>query len=85
MQYIPNVEDKVSAYEAFANGANNMIANISGTLGYSTDSDTLAQWGQPGNMSQRLELAIFGIKDQAPAAEPPKAVFGFDFKPLDGR
>ena len=83
--YIPNVEDKVSAYEAFANGANNMIANISGTLGYSTDSDTLARWGQPGNMSQRLELAIFGIKDQASAAEPAKAVFGFDFKPLAGR
>lgn len=85
VQYIPKVEDKVSAYEAFANGANNMIANISGNLGYSTDSDTLALWGQPGNMSQRLELAIFGIKDQTPAAEPPKAVFGFDFKPLDGR
>lgn len=83
--YVPNVEDKMSAYKAFANGANNMIANISGNLGYSTDSDTLALWGQPGNMSQRLELAIFGIKDQAPAAEPPKAVFDFGFKPLEGR
>lgn len=83
--YIPNVGDKVSAYEAFANGANNMISNISGNLGYPTDSDTLALWGQPGNMSQRLELAIFGIKDQTSAAEAPKAVFGFDFKPLEGR
>ena len=82
--YVPNVEDKVSAYEAFANGANNMISNISGNLGYSTDSDTLALWGQPGNMSQRLELAIFGIKGQT-AAETPKAVFDFGFKPLDGR
>lgn len=83
--YIPNVEDKVSAYEAFANGANNMISNICGSMGYSTDSDTLALWGQPGNMSQRLEIAIFGIKDQAPAAKPPKAVFGFNFTPLQGR
>ncbi len=83
--YIPNVEDKVSAYEAFANGANNMISNISGNIGYSTDSDTLALWGQPGNMSQRLELVIFGIKDQEPAAESPKGVLRFDFKPLPGR
>ncbi len=82
--YVPNVEDKVSAYEAFANGANNMISNISGNLGYSTDSDTLALWGQSGNMSQRLELAIFGIKEQS-AAETPKAVFDFGFKPLEGR
>lgn len=82
--YVPNVEDKVSAYEAFANGANNMISNISGNLGYSTDSDTLALWGQPGNMSQRLELAIFGIKELS-AAETPKAVFDFGFKPLEGR
>lgn len=83
--YIPNVEDKVSAYGAFANGANNMIANICGSMGYSTDSDTLALWGQRGNMSQRLELAIFGLEDQAPAVEQPKAVFGFNFKPLQGR
>ncbi|MBQ3542151.1 MAG: hypothetical protein IJA45_03390 [Oscillospiraceae bacterium] len=82
--YIPNVEDKESAYEAFANGANNMISNIAGNLGYSADSDTLALWGQPGNMSQRLELAIFGIKDLS-AAEPPKATFDFGFKPLEGR
>lgn len=83
--YIPNVEDKLYAYKAFASGANNMISNISGSIGYSTDSDTLALWGQPGNISQRLELAIFGIKDQEPVAEAPKAVFGFDFKPLHGR
>lgn len=83
--YVPNVEDKVSAYEAFAKGANEMISNISGNLGYSTDSDVLVLWGQPGNMSQRLELAIYGIKDHAPAAEQPKAVFGFGFKPLPGR
>lgn len=82
--YIPNVEDKVSAYEAFANGANGMISNISGNLGYSADSDTLVLWGTPGNMSQRLELILFGIKNQAPTPQP-KAVFGFDFRHLDGR
>lgn len=82
--YIPNVEDKVSAYKTFANGAINMISNICGNLGYATDSDTLVLWGQPGNMSQRLELAIFGIKDHS-AAESTKAVFGFSFKPLEGR
>lgn len=83
--YIPNVEDKVSAYEAFANSANNMISNISGVIGYSTSSDVLTQWGLPGNMSQWLEIVIYGIKDQAPAAVQPMAVFGFDFKPLEGR
>lgn len=85
VQYIPNVADKLSAYESFAKGANSMISDISGNLGYSTDSDTLVLWGQPGNISAQLELAVYGIKDQAPAAEPPKAVFGFDFKPLNGR
>lgn len=81
--YIPNVEAKVSAYETFAKGADSTISDISGNLG--TNNDALALWGQPGNMSQRLELAIYGIKAQTPAAERPKAVFGFDFKPLPGR
>ena len=83
--YVPNVGDKVSAYEAFAAGANNMISHISGNLGYSFGSDTLALWGTPGNMSQRLELAVFGIKEQEPATGHTGAVFGFDFKPLEGR
>lgn len=83
--YIPNLEDKMWVYELFANSANNMISNISGNLGYSTDSNVLVLWGQPGNMSQRAEMALFGIKNQEPAAVQPKAVFGFDFKPLKGR
>lgn len=84
-QYIPNLEDKVSAYEAFANGANNMISNISGNLGYSTDSDALVLWGTSGSMSQRLKLVIFGIRDQEPKEEQPRAVFSFDFTPLRDR
>lgn len=67
------------------NSANNMISNISGNLGYSTDSNVLVLWGQPGNMSQRAEMALFGIKNQEPAAVQPKPVFGFDFTPLRGR
>lgn len=82
--YIPNVEDKVSAYEAFANGANNMIANICGNIGLTPTDEALTTWGTSGNMSQRLELAIYGIKE-LPAAEPPKATFDFGFKHLEGR
>lgn len=82
--YIPNVEDKVSAYEAFSSGANNMISNICGNIGLTPTDEVLTKWGVSGNMSQRLELAIFGIK--APVAtEQPKAAFNFDFKPLHGR
>lgn len=82
--YIPNVEDKVSAYEAFASGANKMVSDICGNIGLSCTNEALTKWGTSDNMSQRLELAIFGIK--APAAtEQPKAVFNFDFKPLHGR
>ena len=82
--YIPNVEDKVSAYEAFASGANNMISNICGNIGLAPADEALTKWGVSGNMSQRLELAIFGIK--APAAtEPSNATFNFGFKPLEGR
>lgn len=82
--YIPNVEDKVSAYEAFANGANNMIFNICGNIGISPTNEELTTWGTSGNMSQRLELAIFGIRDQTLLAEP-KVVFDFGFKSLPGR
>ena len=81
--YIPNAEDKVYAYEAFAKGANNTIANICGNIGLSPADEALTVWGTPGNMSQRLELTLYGIKELP--AETPKAVFNFGFKPLDGR
>ena len=82
--YIPNVEDKLFAYEAFASGANKMVSDICGNIGLSCTNEALTKWGTSGNMSQRLELAIFGIK--APATtETPKAVFDFGFKPLAGR
>ena len=81
--YIPNAEDKVYAYEAFAKGANNTIANICDNIGLSPADEALTVWGTPGNMSQRLELALYGIKETP--AETPKAVFNFGFKPLQGR
>ena len=83
--YIPNLEDKLWCYKMFANSANEMIAESCNSIGYSTVSSSLVRWAKPGNMSQRAEMVLFGIKNQEPAAVQPKAVFGFDFKHLKGR
>lgn len=56
---IPTVEGKIQAYNTMADGALKVIGSIVQSMG--TDAETLAEWGKPGNVSQRIELALYGI------------------------
>ena len=86
LDYIPNASDKLAAYEAFAGSAHSMIGSIVGTIGLSDNSFALSKWAEPGNISQRMELALYGIKKKESGTEnPPKGNFNFGFRPLDGR
>ena len=85
LDYIPTVEDKLSAYDAMAQSAQDMIGTIVQSIGLPNDSVILTMWGQPGNISDRLELALFGIKQREESTAPPRAHFNFNFTPLAGR
>ena len=43
-----------------ADGALKVIGSIVQSMG--TDAETLAEWGKSGNVSQRIELALYGIQ-----------------------
>lgn len=83
--YIPNLADKLLAYISFATSAHNVISDIAGNIGLPANDISISHWGKPGNISQRMETILYGIKAQEPAPAAPKATFNFDFKPLAGR
>lgn len=56
---IPTVEGKIQAYNTMADGALKVIGSIVQSMG--TDAETLAEWGKSGNVSQRIELVLYGI------------------------
>lgn len=56
---IPTVEGKIQAYNIMADGAGKMIGSIVQSMG--TDAEALAEWGKSGNVSQRIDLALYGI------------------------
>lgn len=85
LDYVPTVEDKLFAYDAMAQSAQNLIGTIVQSIGLSNDSVIISMWGQPGNISDRLELALYGIKQREEPTAPPRANFNFNFKPLSGR
>lgn len=57
---IPTVEGKIQAYNIMADGAGKMIGSIVQSMG--TDAESLTEWGKSGNVSQRIELALYGIQ-----------------------
>lgn len=57
--YVPTKEGKIQAYNTMAEGALKVIGSIVQSMG--TDSETLAEWGKSGNVSQRIELVLYGI------------------------
>lgn len=86
LDYIPNLEDKMFAYDSFAKSAYTMIGQICSSIGTPDYAGILALWAEPGNIGQRMEMALYGIKRKdAPPVTEPKAYFGFNFKPLKDR
>ena len=85
LEYVPNLADKLKAYTAFCSSAHQMISYIAGNLGMPMDSIVFASWGLPGNISQRMELILYGLKKRDINQPQPQAKFDFNFKPLSGR
>ena len=85
LDYVPTVEDKLSAYDAMAQSAQNLIGTIVQSIGLPNDGMIITMWGQPGNISDRLELALYGIRQREEPKAPPRASFNFNFTPLAGR
>lgn len=56
---IPTVEGKIQAYNTMADGALKVIGSIVQSMG--VDTGTLAEWGKSSNVSQRIEMALYGI------------------------
>lgn len=82
LDYVPCVEDKLFAYKSFAQSAHNMVGQIVQT----GSGLALSEWGKPGNISQRMETILYGIKEKEdPSIKPLQENFDFGFKPLDGR
>lgn len=82
LAYIPNAADKLHAYDSFAKSAHDMIAEITNAIGLGDTNLPLAMWAEPGNISQRMEDALYGIKEyEEPSAVQPKANFEFNFAP----
>lgn len=61
LDYIPNVDDKLFAYDSFAKSAHGMISDIVGAIGLADNNLALSVWGKPGNISQRMETILYGI------------------------
>lgn len=86
LDYVPNLEDKLYAYKSFADSAHREISDIAGNIGLHDSRVDL--WAKPGNISQRMETVLYGIKKhEQPTAAPqlPKSEFYFGFAKLDGR
>lgn len=83
-EYIPNLADKLMAYSAFCASAHSVISDISNSIGQTAGN--FSRWAEPGNISQRMELVLYGIKSHtAGDVAKPREKFDFNFKPLSGR
>lgn len=58
--YVPCLDDKLQAYKILAQSAHGMIGSISESTGVS--EDRISGWGMSGNVSDRLERALYGIR-----------------------
>lgn len=56
--YVPCLDDKLQAYEILAKSARGLIGSISESTG--VPDDHIAGWGKSGNVSDRLERALYG-------------------------
>lgn len=57
--YVPNLDDKLLAYKVLNQSAHQMIAGIAESVGM--DENRITGWGASGNVSDRLERALYGI------------------------
>lgn len=57
--YVPNLDDKLQAYKIMAQSAHKLIDSIAENGGM--DEDYFANWGKSGNVSDRLERALYGL------------------------
>lgn len=57
--YVPNLNDKLQAYKTLAQSAHGLIGSIADNGGM--DEAHFAEWGASGNVSDRLERALYGI------------------------
>lgn len=82
LNYVPCVEGKLFAYSSFTKSAQAAVGDIVGTAGLID----LSKWGEPGNISQRMETILYGIKEEDdPSTKLPKGDFNFGFKHINGR
>lgn len=58
--YVPCLDDKLQAYKILAQSARDLIGSISESTG--VPEDHISGWGQSGNVSDRLERALYGIQ-----------------------
>lgn len=56
---MPCLDDKLQAYKILAQSAHNLIGSISESTGL--PEDRISGWGMSGNVSDRLERALYGI------------------------
>jgi len=56
---VPNLDDKLQAYKILGQSAHQMIASIAEGVGM--DEAQISSWGVSGNVSYRLERALYGI------------------------
>lgn len=83
-EYVPNLADKLTAYSAFCASAHSVISDISCSIGQTAGN--FSRWAEPGNISQRMELVLYGIKSHmVKNTTVPKEKFDFNFTPLSGR
>ena len=83
-EYIPNVEDKLYIYKSLAERAHSVISRVVGNIGLDDNDVVLSRWAERGNISQRAELVLYGIKLPEEAAAP-KGDINFGFQHLPGR
>lgn len=58
--YVPNLDDKLQAYKILSQSAHGLIGSISESIG--VPEDRISGWGVSGNVSDRLERALYGIQ-----------------------
>ena len=57
--YVPCLDDKLQAYKILAQSAHSLIGSIAESTGVPEDS--ISGWGVSGNVSDRLERALYSI------------------------
>lgn len=57
--YVPTLDDKLQAYKILADSACRLIDSVANSGGM--DEAHFADWGKSGNVSDRLERALYGI------------------------